>query len=110
MANAPQPIKISGNLIMLTEGESDNRFFSKLIVSRGLPKFTFPFPPLRSKDEPESGPPLYSKDGFVNMLNALYATFKITDENEAMPHLAQRAATLQGCSPSASGLCPVGPL
>jgi hypothetical protein len=78
MADVPPPLRIDQSLIMLCEGDADNEFFRRLIRSRQLPAFCFPFPPIGSSE----GPPLYGRDGFVNMLGRLNSLFRLNPELE----------------------------
>jgi hypothetical protein len=71
----PEPHKITQPLILLCEGGADNEFFKRLVRSRKLSPFCFPFPPDKSE-----GPPLYGRDGFRNMLSVLNSYFNLDPE------------------------------
>jgi hypothetical protein len=66
-----EPHRIEHNLVMLCEGKSDNEFFKKLLASRRLPDFSFPFPP---EGDPRD---LHGLGGYLPMLQRLesYLTF-----------------------------------
>jgi hypothetical protein len=75
MIEAPAPHRISEALLMLCEGGADNEFFRRLLRAYNLPKFAFPFPPIGQEGAP--GPPLYGRDGFINMLKTLNNYFDL---------------------------------
>jgi hypothetical protein len=79
MNYAPPPELLSQPLVMLCEGRSDNEFFKRLISSRHIPDFCFPFPPADEDRSEETGS-LHGRDGFVNMLRVLNLYFKLYPE------------------------------
>jgi hypothetical protein len=62
---------------MLCEGNADNEFFIRLLRSKKIADFDFPFPP---DDKKYIGPPLFGRDGFINMISRLNTYFDYFQE------------------------------
>jgi hypothetical protein len=65
------PIQITGELVLLCEGNADKAFFTTLLRDRnGMPRFNIPFP--ESREELEEGrEPLGGRNNFGAMLRAV---------------------------------------